>query len=239
MGVVKSQLKIAAAPRWLVCAFAVSAGVFAAGPSRADMAPVSVFCISPGVCVSVLPLDACDRFSLTQAGNDATAPPLASGGDLAGGVLRIDGSGAPISAAVAFGQATSSLPDNVFHEQPVEPAAERVESLPASPSSLAVALSSLVTLGSWRLVRQARQVHLACLPDWYHEGGPLQVGHATVLSLDLRAHLVPVCWYDCESVQTDLSFRPIRLQRWLDLSVRLFGRCYTPSCAPRSPPACG
>ncbi len=107
--------------------------------------------------------------------------------------------------------------------------------VPVSPGSLTVALSSLLTLGGWRLVRQARLVYLVCLPEWYHEGGPGQVGHAIPFDLNTRANVLPICWYqpDCLVVSSQPMAhysRPERCAPWDSLY-------FIPTSAPRAPPS--
>lgn len=232
MGAVERYRKTSAGRSRLLCAVAVAAGLFVAGSSRADMVALSPSFLSPGVWA--LPPDVSSPSLLTQAGNAETSVPLASPMGLAGTASAMDALGSPLSPASAFGQPAASLPDGVSHDQPGIPAGQKIENLPASPSSLAVALSSLLTLGSWRLIRQARQVHLVCLPEWYHEGGPGQVGYATPLELGKSLNLLPICWYQPAGMgvsprPTAYYSRPERCSAWDSLY-------FIPTSAPRSPP---
>lgn len=59
--------------------------------------------------------------------------------------------------------------------------------LPPAPSSLSLFMSAMITLGSWQLVRSAKDLSLGHLPEWYHSGGPVQVGHATPFDLDYNS----------------------------------------------------
>ena len=63
--------------------------------------------------------------------------------------------------------------------------------LPPAPGSAALFLSALVSVGAWQLVRSARQISFSVVPEWYHTGGPAQVGHAVALDLDFGA--MPLC----------------------------------------------
>jgi hypothetical protein len=38
----------------------------------------------------------------------------------------------------------------------------------------------MVSVGGWHLVRSARHVRIASLPDWYHTGAPLKIGRTVV-----------------------------------------------------------
>lgn len=53
--------------------------------------------------------------------------------------------------------------------------------VPPAPSSFALGLTALAGLG---LYQAGRRVQLARLPEWYHTGGPQQVGYATPLAID-------------------------------------------------------
>lgn len=66
-----------------------------------------------------------------------------------------------------------------------------VEEIPPAPSSLALGLTALAGLG---IYQAGRKIHFSRLPEWYHTGGPQQIGHATPLELD-RVQL-PVCVLD-------------------------------------------
>jgi hypothetical protein len=106
--------------------------------------------------------------------------------------------------------------------------------LPASPGSLTVALSSLLTLGGWRLARQARLVHLVCLPEWYHEGAPAQIGHAIAFDTGGSLHVLSVCWYQPDGLVVSRHpmahySRPERCAPWDSLYC-------IPTAAPRAPP---
>lgn len=52
-----------------------------------------------------------------------------------------------------------------------------VRDLPPLPSSATLFLSAMLTAGAWHVTRNARHLHLGPLPDWYHSGGAVQVGH--------------------------------------------------------------
>ncbi|MFQ5494004.1 MAG: hypothetical protein ACE5EX_01355 [Phycisphaerae bacterium] len=71
--------------------------------------------------------------------------------------------------------------DGVNHRQVLD--------LPAPPSSTSLFLSAMVSVGAWHLVRWRRDSRLGAVPDWYHTGGPVQIGHATPFDLDFN-HLV-------------------------------------------------
>jgi len=86
---------------------------------------------------------------------------------------------------MAFGIAAVD-PPMVFPASP-EAGAKTIV-LPADLSSLTMFLTAIGSLGAWQFVRAARggRFHFGhChIPEWYHTGGPTQVGH--VIALDLR-----------------------------------------------------
>jgi hypothetical protein len=106
-----------------------------------------------------------------------------------------------------------------------------VRVLPGGPSSVALFLSALTGLGAWRLGRSARSFNLASVPDWYHTGGSIQVGHITALNPDLTA---PATISICDLL-TEQSIRFL-LRRAAPLR---HSQCPLPAlAAPRAPPFC-
>ena len=68
--------------------------------------------------------------------------------------------------------------------------------LPADMSSITMFLTGLSSLGAWQFVRSARNTkfHLGHMPEWYHTGGPIQVGHVTAIDPGLTvAAMVSIC----------------------------------------------
>ena len=74
-------------------------------------------------------------------------------------------------------------------------AGREVHVLPGAPSSLALFLSAMGGLGLWQMGRSARKIHLANVPEWFHTGGPVRIGHSTPVEPDLAANL-PACRFD-------------------------------------------
>jgi hypothetical protein len=106
-----------------------------------------------------------------------------------------------------------------------------IQSLPPGPSSVALVLSALASFGVFHAGRSIRKIHLAGLPEWYHHGGPVQIGHVTVF--DPRFAAPALCKYE-SPVQHDpppgwdrrweREIDPDRLSEFLRL------------CTPRGPP---
>ena len=106
--------------------------------------------------------------------------------------------------------------------------AELTAQTPDAPSGLALGLSALASLGVYRAGRSLRKLHFAALPEWYHTGGPVQVGHATpfdpwsaALPLNAFARLAPL--------------RPA-LKRCRDTGWVCAAQCIPRAATPRGPP---
>ena len=64
------------------------------------------------------------------------------------------------------------------------PTAKVVHELPAGPGGATLFLMGAGCLGAVKLGRSARGQHLQSLPDWYHTGGPTQIGGAATFDFD-------------------------------------------------------
>jgi len=51
-------------------------------------------------------------------------------------------------------------------------------------NSLSLCLYALLGLGLCRSAPLVKKFHLGCIPDWYHSGGPSQIGHSFAISPD-------------------------------------------------------
>jgi len=58
---------------------------------------------------------------------------------------------------------------------------QHLQSLTNEPNSLRFCLSALVSLGLCCWAPWVKRLSLGFIPDWYHEGGPFQIGHSTAL----------------------------------------------------------
>ncbi len=99
-----------------------------------------------------------------------------------------------------------------------DPIARTEQELPPAPSSLKLALGALASLGAYWLGRHTRP-HVAALPDWYHSGGPVQVRHATPLSLDFRLSALPISPFAVPTASAPA--RPPLRWLWLQPSIRV------------------
>lgn len=106
----------------------------------------------------------------------------------------------------------------------------KVETLPAAPSSFSLGLTALLGLGAYQATRSLRKLNLGSLPEWYHSGGPQQIGHATPYDLD--GPPVAVCVLDTPAWSTGLNVTVSRLaDRILSPPHRVLA-----VTAPRGPP---
>ena len=64
------------------------------------------------------------------------------------------------------------------------PPSRTVHQLPAGPGGATLFLMGVGCLGAVKLGRSARSLHLQSLPDWYHTGGPTQIGGAATFDFD-------------------------------------------------------
>lgn len=106
---------------------------------------------------------------------------------------------------------------------------QSVVRLPDAPSSTALFLSAMVSFGAWHLVRSGRDVHFGAMPEWYHTGGPFQVGHVTAFDLDFSS--LPLCLFDRPIQQRRVTFRCQR-----DLPSRWGPQSRVLPADPRGPP---
>ncbi len=58
------------------------------------------------------------------------------------------------------------------------PAADHARIAADGPDGLALCLSALIGLGLCSSVHCVKRLSLGCIPEWYHDGRPFQVGHS-------------------------------------------------------------
>ena len=69
-------------------------------------------------------------------------------------------------------------------------------------SSLSLCLYALIGLGLCRSAPWARRLSLAGVPEWFHDGGPFQIGHSFAVSPDCRC-AAPVCFIQPDHTEQD------------------------------------
>ncbi len=60
--------------------------------------------------------------------------------------------------------------------------------------SLSLCLYALLGLGLGRSAPFVKKLHIGCIPDWYHSGGPFQIGHSQVMEPDCLCHAPVYCF---------------------------------------------
>ena len=86
-----------------------------------------------------------------------------------------------------------------FLPQPAVQAGQTSETKPAQiladrQNSLSLCLYALFGLGLCRSAPFVKKLHLGCIPDWYHSGGPSQIGHSFAISPDCLTAAPVVCF---------------------------------------------
>lgn len=112
-------------------------------------------------------------------------------------------------------------------------AAQSACEVPALPGSASLFLSAMLSLGAWQLARSARQFDFGVFPEWYHAGGPLQVGHA--IAFDLDFHALPLCFIASKAEQGGTPILRYRVGR--EERTPSDRQSYLRASAPRAPPA--
>jgi len=102
-------------------------------------------------------------------------------------------------------------------------------------NSLTLCLYALLGLGLCRSAPLVKKVHFSGIPDWYHSGGPLQIGHSFAISPDCLAS-APICCL----VQPECGAEtPLAQYRRGAIVSRWRKSQFTPMVlAPRGPPFC-
>ncbi len=81
--------------------------------------------------------------------------------------------------------------------------AKPVQVLADRQSSLSLCLYVLMGIGLCKTVPSVRKLSLGCIPDWYHDGGPSQVGHSQAIGPNLCPAPV-ICFIQPDNTAEDL-----------------------------------
>ena len=71
---------------------------------------------------------------------------------------------------------------------------QNLQSLTNGPSSLNLCLSALIGLGLCSSAHWVKKLSFGAVPEWYHNGGPFQIGHSLAV-LPNSLSPVPVCCF--------------------------------------------
>ena len=107
-----------------------------------------------------------------------------------------------------------------------------VQVLDDDQSSLSLCLYALMGFGLCRTAPWVKKLHFGGIPDWYHHGGPFQIGHSQAISPDCLCH-APACF-----VQPDSAADPhIPQYHFAIVVARWRNSQFTPAVlASRAPP---
>jgi hypothetical protein len=102
-------------------------------------------------------------------------------------------------------------------------------------NSLSLCLYALLGLGLCRSAPFVKKLHLGCIPDWYHSGGPYQVGNSFAISPDCLSP-APICCFQPDSAAGSQDLLPQHLR---GIVVSLWRKSqFTPAVlASRGPPS--
>lgn len=126
--------------------------------ARADMTPVSGLDI-----VSWQSVRVCDQTDLRQTNYSSPFT----------GLSVTDVNWRPFE----FPPETIADPGQIFD-------AQHSQSLTSGPSSLSLCLSALIGLGLCSSAHYVKRLHFGSIPQWYHDGGPSQIGHSFAANPD-------------------------------------------------------
>ncbi len=111
----------------------------------------------------------------------------------------------------------------VQHNVPV------VREIHPGPGSLGLFLSAVLSFGGWHFARSAKDFRFGVAPEWYHTGGPVQIGHAT--PFDLSFATLPLC-----SLEQPVEQRPYLYRIRRDNRPCLADQTFLLQAAARGPP---
>ena len=100
------------------------------------------------------------------------------------------------------------------------------------PSSAALFFTAMLSLGGLHVFRHPPSLHLSALPNWYHTGGAVQVGHVTPFDLDFQS--LTLCVFDLATSGVEDS--GIVCKAAADQVNRLLPQVVLSPAAPRGPP---
>jgi len=70
--------------------------------------------------------------------------------------------------------------------------------------SLVLCLYGLLGLGLCKSAPWVKKLSLGVIPGWYHDGGPLQIGHSLAISPDCLVSTLVCCFVEAEHADFDL-----------------------------------
>ncbi len=130
---------------------------------------------------------------------------------------------------VGFSPDVNRLAGDVAPEKPAQILMDRQD-------SLTLCLYALLGLGLCRSAPLIKKFHLGCIPDWYHSGGPSQIGHSFVLSPDCHITALAFCFIQPEPTAATQDLLPQR-RRGIVVSLWRQSQFTLSVLASRGPPS--
>ena len=115
----------------------------------------------------------------------------------------------PASTCVAFaGIPDLRSPPLGFLPEPTKEVGQTSAAKPAQilsdeQNSLSLCLYALLSVGLCYSVPSVKKLHFGCIPDWYHSGGPCQIGHSLAISPDCLCSAPIYCFIQPEGTVED------------------------------------
>lgn len=112
------------------------------------------------------------------------------------------------------------------------------EILTDGQNSVSLCLYALLSLGLCRSAPFVKKLHFGCIPDWYHCGGPSQIGHSFAISPDCLSPAPVHCFIQPDYTAASEQFSSQYHRRTV---VSLWRKSqFTPAVlASRGPPSIG
>lgn len=100
-------------------------------------------------------------------------------------------------------------------------------------TSFSLCLYALVGLGLCKSAPFVKKLSFGCIPEWYHNGGPFQIGHSHAVPAN-NLSITPVCCF----IQPDYAAEGLSPQYYTGTVVSLWRKSQFTSTvlAPRGPP---
>lgn len=75
------------------------------------------------------------------------------------------------------------------------------------PGSASLCLYALMGLGLWSAPHWIKKLHLGHIPEWYHEGGPSQIGHSFAVSPESLCPVPVYCFMQPDETVEELMHK--------------------------------
>jgi hypothetical protein len=96
------------------------------------------------------------------------------------------------------------------------PELQNIRSLTEGPGSLALCLYALIGLGLCQAAPLVKKLSFGFIPEWYHNGGPLQIGHSHAVTPE-TLYPTPACCFLQPPCMVELIIPQYRLRSIMSL----------------------